>query len=55
MVHGIFGALGLIFGLAFVFKLLPKKLQLWMRFTALFWFVALVFGFLQYFHLAGVF
>ncbi|WXG44386.1 MAG: hypothetical protein WED04_10190 [Promethearchaeati archaeon SRVP18_Atabeyarchaeia-1] len=55
MVHAIFGALGIIFGVAFVVKLLPKKLQLWMRLTALFWFVALAFGFLQYFHLAGVF
>jgi hypothetical protein len=55
MVHGIFGALGIIFGVAFVVKLLPKKVQLWMRLTALFWFVALAFGYLQYFHLAGVF
>ena len=48
MSHGIFGALGLIFGIAFIFNKKPKNVRLWMRMTAAFWFIALILGFLQY-------
>jgi uncharacterized membrane protein YozB (DUF420 family) len=48
MAHGIFGALGLTFGIAFVFNKKPKNVRRWMRMTAAFWFIALILGFIQY-------
>lgn len=53
--HGTFGLLGLVFGIAFVFNKKPKNLKRWMDLTALFWFLAIILGFLEYLYIAGVF
>jgi uncharacterized membrane protein YozB (DUF420 family) len=53
--HGTFGFLGLVFGIAFVFDKKPKNLKRWMDLTALFWFLAVILGIVQYLLVAGVF
>ena len=53
--HGLFGFLGLLFGILFVFSVKPKNIRTWMRLTMLFWFLAVVFGILEYLHIAGAF
>jgi uncharacterized membrane protein YozB (DUF420 family) len=50
--HGTFGFLGLVFGILFVFNKKPKNLKRWMDLTALFWFIAIILGFAQYFYIA---
>jgi uncharacterized membrane protein YozB (DUF420 family) len=52
--HGTFGFLGLVFGILFVFNKKPKNLKRWMDLTALFWFLAIILGFVQYLIIAGV-
>lgn len=53
--HGTFGFLGLAFGIAFVFNKKPKKLKQWMLITATFWFLAFIFGLLNYLYISGFF
>ena len=53
--HGTFGFLGLVFGILFVFNKKPKNMKKWMDLTALFWFLAIILGILQYLYIAGIF
>jgi hypothetical protein len=53
--HGAFGFLGLVLGIAFVLNKKPKNVKRWMDLNALFWFLAIILGFFEYFYIAGVF
>lgn len=52
--HGLFGGLAELFGVAFAFNKKPKSIRLWMRLTMLFWVVSLILGFSLYLQVAGI-
>lgn len=54
VLHAFFGGLAEVFGIAFVLNKKPRDIRLWMRFTTLFWIIALVLGFSLYLQVAGV-
>ena len=55
LVHGFFGGVAFVVGVAFVSNKKPKKVGLWMRVQASLWFVAFLLGLVLYLQAAGVF
>nr|MDO8135349.1 hypothetical protein [Candidatus Njordarchaeum guaymaensis] len=55
VIHGFFGGVAFVIGVAFVFNKKPKKVGLWMRIQASLWFIAFLLGLFLYLQAAGVF